>query len=239
MKKQFLVVTILAFGSAISHAQVPGTQSNIRVSLPAAIFLTDINGKMQPANLDNREIKGSPFFTEKWTQCIIRLSDNRQFEKVPIRLNLQTQEVHYLSAKQEEMLAPEGIIREIQLEDTTETGIVSHTFLNGFPFIDNNDVYTYYDRLVNGNAQLLLFTRKKLMDLKTYGMAGSEKEYLGVDIYYVYKDGIIQSLKKDKRFIVNLLADKKEQVEQYIAANHLKCKSIPDIRQVLTYYNTL
>ncbi len=238
MKKFLIIFVALPAGL---QAQVPSTPPNNGImSVPAAIFFTDVGGKQQVAEFNYSDVKGTPFYKANWGECTITLAGNRVYEKVTARFNLNTNVVHYLSAKQEELVAPPLLLREIKFYDTTESGITLHTFSNGYPAVDNNTGETYYEVLSNGKAQLLLMAKKKLLERKAgIGMAAAEKEFLKVETYYVFKDGQIKPLKKDKAFLTEWLGDKQQAISDYISTNNLKCKSVADIKQVIDHYNTL
>lgn len=247
MKSMILCLVIITLVSGILHAQqgttagpTAGMNSGASLGLPATIFLSDIQGIRQGAEFNFREVKGTPFFKSGWSACTIQLTDNRVFEKVTGRMNLYNNGFHYLNANQEELLAPASRLRLIEFADTTEAGINRHVFANGYPAIDNNSTETYYEVLQNGKVQLLMLTRKKLIELKGgIGMPGAEKEFMKVDLYYVVKDGVISAVKKDKNFLPEYLSDKKQELTDFIQRNSLRCKSIAEIRQVVSYYNTL
>lgn len=237
-------LAIIFWVPGMLHAQsggpTTGMNAGAQVNLPATIFLSDIQGIRQSAEFNFREVKGSPYFKSGWSACTIQLSDNRVFENVAGRINLYQNGFHYLNANHEELLAPAAKLRVIEFADTTEVGIIRHVFANGYPVIDNNSTETYYEVLQNGKVQLLMLTKKKLIELKGgIGMPGAEKEFMKVDLYYVVKDGVISPVKKDKNFLPDYLSDKKQELTDFIQRNNLKCKNIAEIRQVISYYNTL
>ncbi|MBO9631804.1 MAG: hypothetical protein J7578_01715 [Chitinophagaceae bacterium] len=216
-----------------------GAMQGPPMAMPATIFLTDIQGKRSTEEWNRHEIKGTPFFIPNWAKAVITLADNRRFNNISIRLNCVNNSIHYLNAQQEEMVAPDGVIKELLLLDSQATFTKEYILVSGFPAIDKHTLNTFYERQINGTVQLLMYTKKRLMELRTMGSAAPEKEYMGVESFYLYKDGQIRSWEKGKDFLLDLLSDKKEAVEGYIKQNNLKCKSIEDCRAVVSYYNTL
>jgi len=62
------------------------------------------------------------------------------------------------------------------------------------------------------------------------------------DIYedhYLYVKYEMKRVKKDKEYILNLLADKRNELETYITAQKLNFKSIDSIKKLIDYYNSL
>jgi hypothetical protein len=64
-------------------------------------------------------------------------------------------------------------------------------------------------------------------------------EFVLYEDYYLFSGGKMWRVKKDKSEVLNQLTDKKEKIQAFIDANHLKLKSIDELKQVIDYYNTL
>ena len=238
--KRTVLCCLLFLQFTASPAQLPfaDNRANGSVRLPAVIFLDEVFGKRFDPSA-SPGITGSPFLKSWWTNCTITLNDNRVFENVPIRINLQNQMVHYLS-RETEMLAPGALITEIRFADTSETGaVIIRTFRNGFPSFGNNTAAAYYEVLIDGAAKLLLLTKKKLVSTKTPGSPVEEKELVDIREYFVFKNNRLLELKKDRDFLAEFLSDKKDAVNSYIQSNKLKCKSISDLQKVILFYNSL
>ena len=218
----------------------PGDKSPVVLRLPSTIFLTEVLGKpFNPAA--NNEISGSAFINSNWKLCLIKLKDGRYFKDVPVKLNIFNQTVHYLSANTGmEMEAPNGLVTEVQMNDTTiESKIETHLFSGGFKPIDKNDENTFYEVLDTGKARLLLHRKVKLIETKTLGSTVPEKEYQPFREYYILINDTLVKCKKSKSFFTELFPDKKELVEQYINANNIKFRSEKDFRALVAYYNSI
>ena len=62
------------------------------------------------------------------------------------------------------------------------------------------------------------------------------------DIYedhYLYVKYEMKRVKKDKEYLLNLLADKKKELETYFTSQKLNFKSIDSIKKIIDYYNSL
>lgn len=229
----FLAITLL---NLCSHAQGQAPNFNPNSQSPV-IFLTDIQGRRATEEWNRTEIKGTPFFTKNWSSALVTLKDNRTFKNVSIRLNCVNNTLHYLTSNKEEMIAPDGVIKEVLLIDSTETAVKEFQFVSGYPAIGKHTVYSYYERQLNGKAQLLVFTKKRMLENRPLGSAAPEKEYLGVEQYFIFKDGEMHEWQKGKDFLLKLLADKRDAVESYIKSQGLKCRSEEDLKKVLSFYN--
>lgn len=49
----------------------------------------------------------------------------------------------------------------------------------------------------------------------------------------------MKRVKKDKEYILNLLADKRKELETYITPHKMNFKSIDSIKKLIDYYNSL
>ena len=62
------------------------------------------------------------------------------------------------------------------------------------------------------------------------------------DIYedhYLYVKYEMKRVKKDKEYLLNLLADKKKELETYFTTQKLNFKSVDSIKKIIDYYNSL
>ena len=62
------------------------------------------------------------------------------------------------------------------------------------------------------------------------------------DIYedhYLYVKYEMKRVKKDRDYLLNLLADKRKELETYIAVQKLNFKSMDSIKKLIDYYNSL
>lgn len=231
-----LSVVLLLLHGTLQGQVIPAATGNGQVHLPATLFLDEVYGK--PLSPGGNEVKGSPFLKPWWSDAVIRLEDARVFEKVPVRINLYTQAIHYLS-HDKELEAPAGIVREVTLTDTAETGQrVTRVFRNGYPSFRGASGSFYYEVIEDGAVQLLLMIQKKILATKTLGSPVEEKEFVTAQQYVVYKNGQMHELKRNKAFITTLLADQKEGVDNFVSTHHLKCKSIDDCQQLIRFYNS-
>jgi hypothetical protein len=186
------------------------------------------------------DVSGSSFFLPEWKYGRLRLADSIGYDHIRLRLNLQTQVVHFLGKNNVEMVLPKGFVREVVLIDSTAPDSPStYIFRDGFPAIDNQDGSNFYQVLTGGRLKLLRSTRK-IVSMEKNSISGEErKEIREYTDYYLFSGGMMKKLKKDRAFILGSVGDKKDKVEAYAAAGKLNFKSIDDIGRIITYYNGL
>lgn len=57
--------------------------------------------------------------------------------------------------------------------------------------------------------------------------------------YYLYMKYEMKRIKKDKEYLLNLLADKKKELEEYIKEKKLNFKLMASIVKLIDFYNSL
>ena len=231
---RIITCILLALSPGLLHAQAKAP-----INLPPTLFLADVAGIRLASEWNHNLVKGTPFLKENWGTAVVTLKDNRSFEKVSIRLNCVNNTVHYQNARKDELVAPDGLIKQLLIRDSSEKGTSEYLIASGYPAIDKQTEQTFYEKKVSGKAELLLFTKKRLMSVETMGSAGKEQEYLTIESYYLYRNGVIREWKKDKDFLLDFLSDRKAAIDTYIKTEKLKCRSIEDVKKVLEYYNGL
>jgi hypothetical protein len=96
----------------------------------------------------------------------------------------------------------------------------------------------YYERLYNGNIQLLA-KRKKTVQVSS-GVTTLERRVYGQDRYYLYRNGFFEVI-KNKNSLLSALKDKRNALQQFIKQNNLKFKQNfeEDTVRLVAYYNQL
>jgi len=185
------------------------------------------------------DVAGSPFFLEDWKFGKLKVADNSLYSGIRLKLDILNQQVHFLKTDNVEMVAPVGMIREITLLDSSKTIPVTYFFQCGFPTIDNQDGKNFYLVMSDGKIKLLESLRKSIHQEKNEYEGTSIKEFRQYEDYYFFIDNKMYRIKKDKKFILDLMKPNEVKIENYISQNNLSCKSIDDIKKIVDYYNSL
>lgn len=185
------------------------------------------------------DISGSPFFLDDWKYGKIKVADNSIFSNIRLKLDLISQQVHFLKSDNIEMVSPVAMVREITLFDSTQLVPVTYTFQCGFPAVDNQDKKNFYLVICDGKIKFLESMRKVIHQDKNEYAGTVEKEFRQYEDYYFFIDNKMYRIKKDKNFILDLMKPNNAKIETYINENKLSYKSMNDIKKVLDYYNSL
>jgi hypothetical protein len=182
---------------------------------------------------------GSPLFLPNWKLGWIRLADNRVFTAVPLRLDLEQQEVHYKRADGTDVDVQSGQIKQMAITDTIAGAPVVYEFLSGFPPIDNQTETSFYLQLDSGRVSLLESLWKKIIQDKNAYAGSFVKEYRLYNELYVVSNGKMIRIKWDAKFFRGLTRDKQTQMDDFLNKNTISFKSEEDIRKFIHFYNGL
>jgi hypothetical protein len=243
MKKLLFVFCLLFFsvafckGQSASPLYSPSSITNLGSSYSLNDRLTDLKG--EPLLTGNAVYEeGSPFYLNEWTVGNLILASKKKYADVFVKLNLQTDKVHYqYQETKAERVAGDGIVREVELKDPGRLDTVR--FRCHFPPIDRYDLKTFYQVLADGKVILLKQIKKIFIEEKAFNSATITRRFDTQNSYYVFKDEKIARLKRSKSGILDVLSDQKDLVEKFISNNKLTIKSDDDLAKVFTYYNSL
>lgn len=199
-------------------------------------ILTDLKG--EPIKDGSTIVEdGSPFFNPEWTSGNLLLSNKRNYVGVLVKINLQTDRVHYqYQETKAERVAGEGIVHEIEIKDPTQLDTIR--FRCQYPPVDKHDTKTFYQVLVDGKIQLLKQIKKIFIEEKAFNSATVTRRFDTDKSYYSFKDEKMVRLKRTKQSVLEALADQKEAVEKFISNNKLSIKSDQDLVKIFSFYNS-
>jgi hypothetical protein len=185
-----------------------------------------------------RVTSGTPFFSENWMKgTLVPTTGSKAYKGLLIRLNLLDNSVNYRDQHGDERVA-QTALKFILLTDTTNGA--EYSFIHGsqLSLTDKTLQKTWFQVLLNDKVSLCKQLRKSISEPNAYGSATAEQIIDTHPVYFVrMKDDFIPIKKWDE--LQGLFKDKKDQLTQYIAANHLKGRSEADFIQLVKYYNSL
>src|SRR5258708_28482683 len=132
--KMLLILTTM---TAVS-SRLPAKSSFVSGSDRYTFEIFDHNGRRfvnPPA-----DITGSPFFTDEWLTGTIVTGSGEKIEHMHLRLNLQTQQVHFISGNNTELAAPPGYVKTLLLYDSSVGSRSDMEVQCAFPMGDNQDM---------------------------------------------------------------------------------------------------
>lgn len=217
-----------------------GAQSNgvvVSGKWPSQVFISDVNGRPFESRFD--DVSGTPYFDAAYKYGDITLKQGRRFVQVKMKINLVTQETIFVSANGIEGYMEAGMVKEIVYADTTVDGIRSYRFQTGFPAVDRQTDKHFYQVLVAGRCSLLRSVVKKVMERRNELSGEVAKEFESVENVYLFVNGEMKRYKKDKESLLPLLADKRLEIDRYLAEQKINFKNMDQVVRLLEYYHSL
>lgn len=235
--KVFLLGSLVLLGVAVSAQVRPKApvQSIMGQShFDSQVTILDRNGR--PFHQNDIDVEGSPFFTEHWLPAVLRTATGGHFD-VLARIDLQTQEVHYMDSNSTEMVVSAGFVQDAVLYDST----LQQTFVFrcGFPKIDNQTEASLYQVLTDRRLFLLKSMRKVIRTEKDEVSGEQRKVFVLYEDFYLYVDGKLSRVRRDPSFFLPFMQDHKEQVTSFIRDQKINFRKTDDLVQLLNYYNSL
>lgn len=184
-------------------------------------------------------IDGSPFFFDNYYPAIIILSKGRIYQNIQTKLNLHTHDVIIIDSTHHEMVAADNLIVYISFTGIDGDSSRRYNFRSNYPEIDKNSSKDFYQVLSAGKIHLLKMIKKEVVEEKNIQSGEIKKEFKTREEYYVFSNGKMEKLKKDKDFILGFMSDRPEEIDEFLKTNKINFKNITSLTSLFEYYNSL
>ena len=240
MHQRIFFILILVAGSSELLCQIAPTRPKVipltgnKDRFTTEVTITDVYGR--PFKNNYSDVIGSPFFIDDWLYSSVKLVNGAKCEKIPARLDLVSQELHFTSIDKEDWIFYAQYIKEVEFSDSTSGK--NYKFKTGLPRIDNQNQNNFYLVLSEGSVSLLKSIRK-IISVNKDDISGEVEKKLDVyEDYYILSGNEIKRLKKEKEFILKALPDKKDSIESFLKKNPTNFKNVNDIIKLFQFYNS-
>ena len=186
-------------------------------------------------------IKGSPFWRDEW-QVATLYSDDKLIGTVPVKINLVTNDVHFLHNDQELVATDENKITAIIFHPGGDSSLVTAAFMKDLSqyAVDNRNLKVVMQVLNYGKYELLKYVDRKVSSADS--LFGTQKRYFFKDevTYYLKADNIVQSVKKlsEASFYELIPALTTASHRRWLNENKINFHKEQDIIRFLNYYNS-
>lgn len=241
MKKKlsFIFFSVLLWGNIILNAQVfieMGSPVNPRDAF-GSINVYGSDGLLK--SIPYSRIKGSPFLNDQWNPGVLYDSRDSILAKCPVKINLATQEIHFLNLKGEEMVPVKGVVRKVVIYDAGDSTKVLTSFNNNIPEIrmqtKNKDYYV--QQLNIGKVQLLKIILRKVESADS--LFGTQKRYFFADQaeYYLLVNNKVERIKRLNKEEFFVFLPEASKYNLWIREKKLKFRNEEDFIVFLDHYN--
>jgi len=183
-----------------------------------------------------RDLIGSEFLNDNWANAIVELKNNQVFKDIMVKYNVLDDVLYFQGEKEVAMKFVVPVAEFSLLADNSYKS--ARVFKSGFPKIDKFDGATFYQVLAEGEALLLKKEVKKIVENREYNSAITTKEIVNSIKYFLFYDGKITEVKKDKSFFINNLGKSKE-LDTFITDNKVNFKNEDHLVRLILYFNSL
>lgn len=194
-------------------------------------------------NLSNEvpldRINGSPFFNDDWHFATLLGKGKRESWFCKAKMNLVTNEIHYLDKTENELVLESGFINKFILRDNLDTSkiLAFFEYYDEPPIVPVDKKGLYLQILNKGLYQLLKYDKRILTSKDS--LFGTQKRYLFTDrLYYflshVQKPEPIKKLNQD--FLLAFLPSSLSY-KGWITKNKIDLKEEDGAVKFLNYYN--
>jgi len=201
---------------------------------------TDLNGHSLLKKYDP-QIIGSPFINDDWVPARVTLSKGKEIGPLPVKLNIESNELYFLDSTNKEMIAADGLIKRIDCVDYYSKDSIKYIFKSGYPAIDGQNENYFYQVFSEGRIEFLARKFKYIRVEKNEFTGDVSKRFIdGGVVLYLYAYGIMQPFKPNKNFVASLWEEGKQQeMNNFITTNKISFKSIPDLVKLFNHYDGL
>jgi hypothetical protein len=238
MKCLLLAATILfSFMSGRSQYAFPELSKGDFSSTDNRIVVSSMDGKTYFPTEYAKLASGTPFFQDQWMKADLIDGGNKVYASNAVRMDLLGNQVIFRDPASGQEMTVSNSIKWVRLTDTVKN--ISYMFVLGdqFPLAKKTQAGVWLQVLVNGKTSLMHQARKSVHETVVYG-EGPETMIATDDFYFLSSEKILFPITGWKD-LQEHLADKKDAIDQYIHAHHLKGKAPDDYIDLLQYYNSI
>ena len=182
--------------------------------------------------------EGSPFFKDEWMKGSVIVKSGDQYDNQLLRLDLISNELHYLDSVGQEMITTEKVAEAI-LKDTLSGKRYRFVYSTAIDVPKSEKPANgWYELLSMGTANMFCKHQKEIVETRPYGAATYDEAIKTTSLYFLANNGSFYRIKKIKD-IPDILSDKRSELINYINNKDLSGKSDSDYSSLIDYYNSL
>jgi hypothetical protein len=184
-------------------------------------------------------VRGTPYYIDTFNLAVVGLSNGKLYEYDKVKLNLYTNQVHFLTPEGQERIAGEGVVRKLYFfltEDSSHPVVFSSGYPTGYGYTNN----TYFEEMNQGNLQVLRQISRTIANDVGMSSTPMGQHFVDQSIYYVVdqKAKKVVKWKKGKEFLQEFLGPNATIANQVISERNLSCRNYNDAVEVFNYVNS-
>jgi hypothetical protein len=200
--------------------------------------LGDMMGQPFSANTYSG-VKGSPYLIDSFMAAAITLNNGKTYQVDHLRLNLYTNQVHFLTPDGRELVAGDGVVKRIFFFLTPDS---SHpvVYSSGYPPASGVTPFVFMEELNSGDYALLRLTSRTIINDVGTSNSPMGQHFSDQSVYYLVnrKMNELVKWKKGVEYLEKALPSEASRIAKYTADHHLSCKNAGEVAEVLQYVST-
>lgn len=189
-------------------------------------------------NIPFDRIRGSQFWYNDWLLAHFYGEKDKSFGTYKAKMNLYTNEIHYLNNKNEEYVVADNAVKKIVLYYNSDTSKVAALFRNDIEAINfSYNKVTYVQQLSYGKINF--FKREKHIIKSADSLFATQKRYYFSEDnnYFIEVNNKVEKVKKlNKENLLSFISNWSEY-EQWLNNNKIKWTNENEVLRFISYYN--
>lgn len=238
--KPFLMTRILPFIFLFCFQSSVGQLDFKNSNVGRVMDLADLDGHSLLRKYDPA-LTGSPFIIDNWVSAKLTLSLGKEIGPLPIKLNIENNELYFIDSTGKELIVADGLVKKIDCIDYYTRDSTRYIFKSGYPSVDGQNENFFYQVFTEGRIELLARKFKYIRTERNDLTGDVSKSFVdGSAVLYVYAYGIMQPFKSNKNFIATLWDENKQpEMNKYISDNRISLKNTSDLIKLFNHYNSI
>jgi len=183
--------------------------------------------------------EGSPYLTPGWVKGAVKLSDGVTVKDLDLKYNVKDDKIFFKGNSGEVMEFVKSVNEFVLDLRDAQGNFSSVRYKKGYTNIAKISPEAYLEVLTDGKAQLLKRTVRSVLSSREFTTPVKTETMVENTRFYLVLEGKASEVKNEKKSILKILADKKDEIENYINANNLTFSSYIDLIIVVEHYNSL
>ena len=183
-----------------------------------------------------KDVEGTPFLPEEFREGKVKIRDKGLYSG-KLRYDMYASEVQFIANENIYAVAFPEDIELIEIEDLMFVYTPSLSATSGSDLKES-----WFVVLKNGKCKLLAKKEVLLLDAepeKPYIPAKSARFIQKTDSYYIKKKNLPAVKITNKKSLIEILDDKKEEVSSFIKKEKISHKDTEGLKKLIEYYNSL
>ena len=195
-------------------------------------------GQKKVENISYEDVRGSAFWDDKWNAAIFVLSNNQAAKVRKARLNLYTNEVHFMDLSGTELALDNTQALKVIFFKGMDTTTVLAVF-ESLPDSLSPTKHSYYQVLNNGKFRLLVLQKNSVRENEYDPAVGKrEHSFFSKTTYAIANDQNIISIKSLNQSNIFTAISASPEMEQWVSQNKYKLKTEAQVVAFLNLCNS-